>query len=138
VSLLLLFGGAGTGGGGGGGTPTIVFNMPVSRPMPWRGPGLLSEAHGQYQDVLRVSVVRGFFTFSNSYSSGGEAFTSPIQRTVVQVLPARRAGSYGITWTDSKLQAWTLDGSGNLLAEVAGGTDLSSVVVPIIAYVIAH
>lgn len=136
MSLLLLFGGAGTGGGGGGGTPTIVFNMPVSKPMPWSG--YLAEPHGQYQNVLQVSVVKGFFTFSNSYTTGGEAFTSPLQRPVVQVLPARRAGSYGIVWTDSKIQAWTLDGSGNLLAQVAGGTDLSSVVVPIIAFVIAH
>lgn len=135
VGPMLLFDNGG-GGGGGGGTPTIVFRPPVSHPMPWSG--RLPEAHGTYQDVLRVSTVRGFFTFSDNYSAGGEAFTSPIQRPVVQVLPARRAGGYGIVWTDSKLQAWTLDGSGNLLSEATAGTDLSAVVVPIIAYVIAQ
>jgi hypothetical protein len=123
-------------GGGGGGTPTIVFVGPVSRPFPFTG--RLPEAHGTYQDVLKVSTVRGRFTFSNAYTSGGEPFSTAIQRPIVYVVPARRAGGYGIVWTDNKVQAYNLDGAGELTTEVAAGTDLSAVIVPMIAYVIAH
>ena len=115
---------------------TVVFVSPVSRPM--RATGLLPEAHGQYQDVLSVSTVRGTYTFSASYTTGGETVTIPIQRTIVQLLPAKRAGGKAIIWTGAKLQAWNVDGSDNPTTEVTAGTDLSAVVVPLIAYVIAH
>jgi hypothetical protein len=114
----------------------LVFYPPVSAPN--RQKGLLPMLHSQYQDVLHVSTVRGTYTFSGSYMTGGETLTIPIQRVVIQLLAARLAGGFGIVWTGTKLQAWNLDGSGNLTTEVTAGTDLSSVTVPIIAYVIAH
>lgn len=101
-------------------------------------PGLLGQLHGQLLPVLAVSTVRGRYTFSNNYSTGGETPTINIQRKIVQVLFAALAGGYGIIWTGTKVQAWNLDGSGSVTTEVAAATDLSAVTVPMIVYVIAH
>ena len=68
-----------------------------------RTPGLLGQLHGQLRNVIAVSTVRGYYTFSTSYATGGETPNINIQRVVVQVLFAKLAGGKGITWNGTKL-----------------------------------
>lgn len=136
MSLLLLF--TGTGSGGGGGVGSLLLSPPVRR-YASGSYGTLVQLHGQIRNVLDVGSVRGAYTFSNSYSTGGESLVVTVgQRVIVDVLVSRLANGVGVTYDGSKLKAWNLDGSGNLTTEKAAGTDLSAVVVPIIVLVVNH
>ena len=103
--------------------------------------GNLTILHGPMPNVAGAAWCRAFYTFTSSYTTGGEAPAFQTPRYITAAVFAKQAGGYGIVWNPgppSRLLAYNLDGSGNLTTEVTAGTNLSSVTVPIIVYLIAH
>lgn len=78
-----------------------------------------------------MAVLRGSYTFSSDYATGGEAFTFAPEGQGVEAFLMHNAGGYTFEYVAGKLKAYT-----TAATEVALHTDLSALgAIPFVAFV---